>query len=285
MGGFHKILIFFAILSLLSLPSCGHLKKTQVKSAIDEAHRHFESGDFQKALDTYQSAHMRYPKDSETLKNYIQTIESVKTQADKAFDTGNFVQAKLTYELLLRNFSRFIGFLHFLSFKEDFLVARIKNSQMHQAEKEAQYCLRTRDLQGGIDVYKSLIHQYPSDKRVRNCYASLLESIKVQADLDFERKDFASAGRTYRILLKNYPSPTHGKRSLSYNAGFLKARIETCQKILFEQGLEQYRSGDLTQAISTWKNILTFDPENLEVKKATDKALYQSKNLRKIKSE
>ncbi len=257
------------------------MKRTQVKSAVDEANRNFEAGNFQKALDTYHTTHEKYPKDSETLKNYTETIESVKTQGDKAFDTGNFVQAQITYELLLKNFPRFSKFAHLLTFKEGFLVTRIRNCQIYQAEKQAQYCLKTRDFQLGIDAYKSLIDQYPSDKTVRNRYTSLLESIKGQADLDFERKDFASAGRAYRILLKSYSSLNHVQRFLSYTAGLLKARIETCRKRLFEEGLEQYRSGDLTRAISTWKNILTFDPEDSEVKKATEKAIYQNRNLKK----
>lgn len=284
MGCFRRILIFLLVVLVISLPSCGWVKRTQVKSAIDEAHQSLEARDFQKALDTSQSTYKKYPKDPETLQNYIESIEFVKAQGDKAFDTNNFVQAQITYELLLKNFPRFSDFANLLSFKKAFVVTRIKNSRMHQAEKQAQYVLETRNFQGGIDVYRSLVQQYPSDKTVRNRYLSFLELIKGQADVDFERKDFAPAGRTYRILLKNYSSLNHLKRFLSYDAELLKARIETCRKILFEEGLEQYRSGDLNRAISTWKNVLTFDPENLEVKKATDKAIFQSESLKKIKS-
>jgi tetratricopeptide (TPR) repeat protein len=158
-------------------------------------------------------------------------------------------------------------------------------SRVLQAEKQVQSFLKSGDFQKGIDIYNSLTQQYPSDPTVSNLYISLLESIKGQADLDFKRKDFASAGRTYRILLRNYSSLGHLKRSLSYNAGLLDTGIETCQKILFEDGLGHYRSGNLSQAISIWRGILTFDPENLEVKKATNKAILQSGNLKKIKSD
>ena len=285
MSGFRRILILLPVLLLLALPSCEWLKRTQVKGAIDEAHQNLEAGDFQKALDACQSVYKKYPKDSETLKNYIETIESVKAQADKAFDTNNFVQARTLYELLLKNFPRFSDFVNRLSFKEKFLVGRVKNCRLHQAEKQTQSFLRTRDFQGGIDLYKSLIQQYPSDKMVRNRYVSLLESIKGQADHDFERKDFAPAGRAYRILLKNYSSLNHLKRFLSYHTGLLETGIQTCRRTLFENGLEQYRSGDLNQAISIWKSILTFDPENQEVKRATDKAIFQIESLKKIKSD
>jgi len=282
---FRRVLIFLPVLLLFSFSSCGWVKRTQVKSAIDEAHQELKAGDFQKALDTYQLAYKKYPKDSEMLKNYIETIESMKAQGDEAFDRENFVQAQITYDLLLKNFPRFSDFANLLSFKKNFLVTRLKMSRMLPADKQAQFCLERGDVQKGIDIYRGLIQQYPRDTTVRNGYVSLLESIKGQADLDFKRKDFAHAGRTYRILLKNYTSLSHLERFLSYNAGVLDKAIETCRKILFEDGLEKYRSGNLSQAISIWRNILTFDPENLEVKKATDKAIRQARNLEKIKSD
>ncbi len=285
MRPFRRVLIFLPLLLLFSLSSCGGVKRAQVKSVVDEAHQKLRSGDFQKALDTYQLAYKKCPEESEILKNYIETIESMKVQGDKAFDTENFAQAQITYDLLLKNFPQFSDFANLLSFKENFLVTRLKMSRMLQAEKQTQPFLKSGDFQKGIDIYKTLIQQYPSDTLVRNRYVTLLESIKGQADLDLKRKDLAPAGRTYRILLKNYPSLNPLKRLLSYDAGLLDVGIETCRKILFEEGLEHYRSGNLSQAISIWKTILTFDPENLEVKKATDRAILQTGNLKKINSD
>jgi len=279
---FRRVSIFLSVLLLFSFSSCGYVKRTQVRSAIDEAHQELRSGDFQKALDTYQLAYQKYPKDSEILKNYIETIESMKAQGDEAFGRENFAQAQITYDLLLKNFPRFSDFANLLSFKKNFLVTRLKMSRMLPAETQARFCLKNGDVQKGIDIYRGLIQQYPWDTTVRNGYVSLLESIKGQADLEFERKNFAQAGRTYRILSKNYSSLNHLKHFLSYNAELLNAGIETCRKILFEDGLEQYRSENLSQAIAIWRDILTFDPENLEVKKATDKAIIQIRNLEKI---
>jgi tetratricopeptide (TPR) repeat protein len=282
---FRRVLIFLSVLLLFSFSSCGWVKRTQVKSAVDEAHQELRSGDFQKALDTYQLAYKKYPKDPEMLKNYIGAIESMKAQGDEAFGRENFAQAQITYDLLLKNFPRFSDFANLLSFKKNFLVTRLKMSRMLPAEKQTRSCLKNGDVQKGIDIYRGLIQQYPWDTTVRNGYVSILESIKGQADLDFKRKDFAQAGRTYRILLRNYSSLSHLNRFLSYNAGLLDTGIETCRKILFEDALEQYRSGNLSQAISIWRNVLTFDPENPEAKKATDMAILQTRNLEKIKSD
>ena len=274
-----KVLISLLVILLFSFSSCGYVKRTQVKSAIDEAHQELRLGDFQKALDTYQLAYKKYPKDSEMLKGYVKTIEYIKARGDEAFDGEDFDQARITYDLLLKNFPRFISFANKLSFKKEFLIKRLKKSRIFASDKQAQSCLKRGDLQKAIDIYKDLYQQYPSDNRVRNRYIRILELIKGQGDLYFEGGNFTLAGRTYTILLKNSSSLNQVERFLKYRSGLLDTKIEDCRKMLFENGLRQYRSGDLSQAVSIWRNILTFDSENPEVKKAIDRATLQSKNL------
>jgi hypothetical protein len=91
------------------------------------------------------------------------------------------------------------------------------------------------------------------------------------------------AGWIYQLLLKQVSSMTQLNDYFSFDREGLAAKIEYCKKILFENGLGQYRSGNLDQAISTWKTILTFDPENQEIKKVVDMATLQLKNLQEIK--
>jgi len=278
-----EVLISLSVVLLLSLSSCGGAKRIQVKSAMKETHQEMMSGNFQKALDTSHSAYQKYPKDPEILKNYINTIKHIKARGDEAFDRENFVQAQITYDLLLEHFPRFIPFINQLSFERNDLITRHKMSQILEAEKQARSSLKKGDIQKAIDIYKDLYRQHPRDIMVRDRYIRCLESIKGQADLDFKREDLALAGRTYKILLKHYSSLNRLGRSLSYNSGLLNIKIENCRKILFENGLEKYRSGDLGQAISIWRSILTFNPENPEVKKAVDRAILQSKNLERNK--
>jgi outer membrane protein assembly factor BamD (BamD/ComL family) len=104
MRRFRRTLLSLLVLLLLSLTSCEGVKRTFVKSTVDKAYQNLRSGDFQKALDTYQLAHKKYPQQPEILKSYIETIESMKVQGDKAFDAENFAQAQITYDLLLKNF-------------------------------------------------------------------------------------------------------------------------------------------------------------------------------------
>jgi tetratricopeptide (TPR) repeat protein len=247
-----------------------------VKSALGKAQQSLTLGEFQKALDAYQLAYRKCP---ETLDRYIQAIGYIKTAGDEAFDREDFGRAQAIYELLLKNFSRFNDFANLLSFERNSLIKRLGMSRMQGVEKQVQYHLKRGDFQTAIDAYGELYLQYPSDPFVQDSYLRVLESIKFTADVAFINNKFALAGLIYKILLKNYPSPIHLRRLLTYNSELLDVKIENCRKILFENGLERYRSGNLPQAISIWRSILRFDPENPEVKKAVDTAILQSRNL------
>jgi tetratricopeptide (TPR) repeat protein len=162
--------------------------------------------------------------------------------------------------------------------------------QKEQVQKETDYVdmqaqieLEEGKFQKAIDLCKEIYQKYPQDPTVRSGYIKTLESIKSGGDRAFEKRDFALAGYVYGLLIKNYSSVGQLNGSLSFNREGLTARIGNCKKILFENGLKQYRSGNLNQAIFLWKSILVFDPENQEIKKAVDMASLQSKNLQKTK--
>jgi hypothetical protein len=70
---------------------------------------------------------------------------------------------------------------------------------------------------------------------------------------------------------------------LSFNREFLNTAVKDCSNFLKKEGLRHYRIGDLSQAIVIWSNILAFEPDNTEMKKAIKKASIQLKNLKKEK--
>jgi cytochrome c-type biogenesis protein CcmH/NrfG len=51
--------------------------------------------------------------------------------------------------------------------------------------------------------------------------------------------------------------------------------IAACREGLTKTGLEEYRKGNLAKAISVWEDLLSFDPDNTEIKKAVDTARTQ----------
>jgi len=287
-----KGIIYLSICGIL-LYSCGRGKSTMIPDGVapysavtqekNQISQDLTSGHFQKALNTCRDEYQKNPRDIGILEQYLRAIEYIKAFADKAFERDDFVLARSTYGLLLKNVTQIIPFANRLSFDRDFLTFRIRVSRIRGAERQARSYLKAGSLQKAIDLYQELHQQYPQDLMVQNGYTSILELIKTNADLAFDKNDHVLAGCTYKILLKSFNAFNSIGHSLSYDQDVLNTNIHTCQRKLFENGLEQYRSGNLNQAISIWKSILKFDPGNPEVKRAVDTAILQSRNLEKNK--
>lgn len=152
---------------------------------------------------------------------------------------------------------------------------KVKMDTINQTQK---YPI-TGDYQKTIDVYIAIHNKYPKDQTLLGHYITTIEDIKITADRAFEEEDFASAGRIYHVLLSNYSHFKGFVQLLSFDRKSLNARIADCSKFLTKKGLEQYRKGDLANAISTWKYILVFDPSNVEIKRAINTASIQLTNL------
>jgi tetratricopeptide (TPR) repeat protein len=282
-----KGILFLVIFLFLFLSSCSGLKKEQIQRQTGheakQAQLELEAGDFQKAIDIYKEIYQKYPQDPTIRSSYIKTLESIKNSGDRAFERNNYELAGNIYEILAKNWFHFADFSQFLSFNKNFLEKKIKTSRCLFIEEQVSSYLKAGKFQRAIDICKEIYPKYPQDSTVRSIYIKTLESIKSSGDRAFERSDFSLAGCVYEILLKNFSSVSHLNGSFSFNREGLTEKIRNCKKILFENGLEQYRSGNLKQAISLWKSILAFDPENQEIKKVVDMATLQFKNLQKAK--
>ena len=240
---------------------------------------HLESGDLQKAMDIHKEIYQRYPGDPAIRGDYTKTIESIKNSGDRALENMNFTLAENIYRVLIENWPDFADLGHSLSFNKALLEQKIRTGKRLFTEKEVQAYLKAGDYKRAIDLHKQFYQKYPQDPVVRSGFIKTLESIKRKADRTFEKNDLATAGSIYDALSKMIPSPF--VRSLSFNREDLIKKIGICKKILFGNGLEQYRAGNLNQAVSIWKSILTFDPEDEEIRKAVGMATLQIKNLDK----
>jgi tetratricopeptide (TPR) repeat protein len=251
--------------------------------AAGQAQMELEAGKFQRAIDVCEEIHQLYPQDPAVLSGYIRTLESIKSSGDRAFERNDFEMAGNIYEILAKNWSHFADLGPSLSFKRSFLEKKAKTSRCLFIEEQVSSYLKAGEFQRAIDICKEIHQKYPRDLTIRSGYIRTLESIKSNADRAFERGDFAMAGSVYEILSKHISSVTHLDGSSPFDREGLTAKIKTCKKNLFENGLEQYRSGNLDQAISIWKGILAFDPENQEIKRVVNMATLQLKNLQKTK--
>jgi tetratricopeptide (TPR) repeat protein len=282
-----KAVLCLWIFLFLFLSSCGSSKKEQIQEQMDyaagQAQMELEAGRFQRAIDICKQIYQKYPQDPAARNAYIRTLESMKSSGDRAFERNDFGMAGNIYEILAKNWSHFADLSPSLSFKRSFLEKKAKTSSCLFVGGQVSFYLEAGEFQRAIDICKEVYQKYPRDPTVRSIYVQTLESIKSNGDRAFEKGDFALAGWVFEILLKHVSSVTQLNGSLSFERKGLSKKIRSCRKILFENGLEQYRSGNLDQAISIWKTILTFDPEDQEIKRAVDMATLQLENLKKIK--
>jgi len=302
-----RIIFSLGIFLPLFLSSCGWLKreqlrkegggnqevqkrevqKQQVQKQIDYVDKHaqmeIEAGNFQSVVNLYGEVYRKWPQDPNVRSGYIKTLELIKSKGDQAFGRGDFKLAERNYGVLARNWIYFSDLSESLSFTKSLLEKGIKTSRCLFAEEQVSSCLKAGEFRRAIDLCKEMNQKYPQDPTVRNGYIRTLESIKTQGDRAFEKRDFALAGSVYEMLLRDLSSVNHLNGSRSFSKEGLTAKISSCRKVLFEDGLKQYRSGNLNQAISLWKSILTFDPENREIQKAVNLATLQLENLKETR--
>lgn len=274
----HGIVILFCLLLLL-LQSCVQYKKVEVDLRLRNIDQLMASGEYQKAIHTYNSAYKRYPYDDQLVSNYVETIEMIKDKADQAYETEEFAYAGDTYTVLLNNFTDFKGFKDRLSFKRESLIVGIQNSRNYLIRKQTREYLSSGDYQQALEMYKTAYADNPQDRPLSRSYVNTIEEIKNNANRAFDKEDFPSAGMLFSFLRNNYDDFRDLEHLLSFNAGFLDERLAECGKRLFNMGLTEYRTGNIHNAITIWESQLTFDPHNEEVKKAIDTAQFQLKRL------
>lgn len=133
--------------------------------------------------------------------------------------------------------------------------------------------------QKAIEIYSDEHRKNPQDRPLTREYAKSLDSIKSAGDRRFEKGDLAAACRMYHVLHINYAKFRGMERTLSFDHQDLNEKLTYCKKTLSKQGFEEYRKGNLDQAIIFWQGLLAIDPNNKAIRDAVRTARQQQKNL------
>lgn len=148
-----------------------------------------------------------------------------------------------------------------------------------QASNLAKKHMEAGEYQKMIDLYNVEVQKHLHDLSLAREYVKSIENIASTADKALDNKDFASAGRNYDVLLKNYAHFKGFVKELSFNSIYLDEKLSYCKMALFKQGFQEYRTGNLSEAIELWQNLLVIDPQNTDIEKALRTATLQQKNL------
>lgn len=148
-----------------------------------------------------------------------------------------------------------------------------------KAAELAKKHLKAGEYQKAIDVYNVECQKHPHDLSLAREYVKIIENIASAADKALDKKDYGSAGRNYDILLKNYAHFKGVDKKLSFKSIELNEKLSDCKKAIFKRGFQEYREGNLNEAIALWQDLLAIDPQNTDIKKALRTAKLQQKNL------
>lgn len=100
----------------------------------------------------------------------------------------------------------------------------------------------------------------------------------------FRNEDYEHAGRIFRNVLEHYPREESLIIRLKRPPEVIESYIGICSEELMDKGLLEYRDGNLANAIGIWSEILLFNPDFPDAKKAIETATTQLKNLRSIEN-
>ncbi len=278
-----KSLLILNLSLFLFLSFCVSQKKEiATHSSIESAQRHFAQGDFQRAIEAYSIARQKYPDNGTLLDSYIQMLEEIKISGDKAFEEKNYERAEKRYSVLLENFPRFRQFRKSLSFDLKYLRNREKECLTKKAESQAQEALQEGDYFKALDAFRPTLQAYPGDDYIKTILIQTTKAIHDLGENSLEGKDYIEAGKAFSALFKNYVWINNHVPFLPFSRASLEEAIKDCGIELTKQGLKLYRMGKLKEAISIWKDILEFDPENEEIRKAVENAEEQLKKIKKM---
>jgi len=278
-----KILVIKSILLIILLVSCALQKKEAFDQIIMQSQQQLIGGNYQKALDYYIAACEEYPDDKMLLENYIMTVNKVKQNGDIALEEENFVLAEKIYSVLLKNYPHFAKLNGSLSFTKNSLGNKLRITKINMSERQSRQYLEAGNFEKAMNSCVASYQIYPNDPVLLTNLINIILDMKFLAKIAISKEDFLSAGTIYYALLNNYKYFDKFYKSHSLPKEFLDEGLKDCGLQLTKKGLEQYRQGNLADAIKIWEGILKFDPANQKIKKAIETTSTQLKNLKKKK--
>lgn len=269
------------IVGVCLMPSCGPRSTPVLAPNLEEARTHIVQGEYERAIDSYQAVVKTFPGEKAVLAEYAKALEGMADQAERSRAAGDYTTAESIYTLLLNSYPRFRESELPLSFSPPWLNAKIRQSRFGQAELEARQDFESGDYKKALKAYENFT---PADFGMANHaerFNKIIVDIKHQADSAAEVSDFVRAGKAYAALLESYPRLEEAGLRPDFLRSQLEEGLDNCRTRLTQKGLEEYRKGNLDRAIAHWRELLEFDPHNVEIKKAVETASDLQKKLRK----
>ena len=142
---------------------------------VHQAERHMAAGEYQKAIDIYNAAHQKHPKDQTLAKVYKTSLERMAASAENALSRHDFADAGKTYDLLLNNYARFKAFYKDLSFDRALLVTK-RDECKKALYKQGFQEYRQGNLSKAIEMWQAFLVIDPENTDIQEA----LKTAKLQ---------------------------------------------------------------------------------------------------------
>ncbi|MBE3125895.1 MAG: hypothetical protein IMZ57_09585 [Acidobacteria bacterium] len=276
-----KRTLAYLILPCLLWPACSTAGKNLTKPTSVESRQALAEGDFQKALEGFKAAYEKNPRGKELAANYVRTVEEIKGAADRALGQREYARAGGIYRILLDRYDDFGALAPKLSFKKAQLETALKECRIAAVDNPAAEAVKAGNFAKAIDIFQAAFKEDPRGAELATKYLGTVNQIKAIGDKAFGAKNFAQAGRVNTVLLRDYASFEGLRPPVAFSRKALKDVVSACRESLTKTGLAEYRRGNLVKAIAIWEGLLSFDPDNAEIKKAVNTARTQLKGIKK----
>lgn len=262
---------------VLLASSCASSPKPTPRTSGAGAEAYLSAADFERAIEPLREARRKDPGDKKLLVRYARTVEGIKHAADRDAESGNFALALAGYQVLRENASDFTGFAARLSFSERDIDAAIRTCRISLTCADCRRLVSAGDCPSALAAWHAMLADYAGDAGVLKEYASAATAIRASGNQELEKKNYAQAGAIHSLLLRNYGTFESARPPVKFSRKDLEEAIAVCRVSLTNEGLSEYRKGNLAKAISIWESLLAFDPGNAAVRKAVDTARSQIK--------
>jgi len=271
------------VLLCLAFAACTTARKAPPIQAPVEPREVPAAGDFQKSLDGFKEARKSNPAGKKLTADYIRTVEEIKGAADRASEQRDYARARGLYRVLLKNHSDFGAFAPKLTFNKGDLETALKKCRIALVDAPARQALKAGNFARAFGIFRTARQEDPEDAVLTADYLKMIADIKSAGDKALDEQDFVLAGRANVLLLKNYASFSSLRREVGFSREALTEALSACRESLTQSGLAEYRKGNLVKAIAVWEGLLSFDPDNAEIKKAVGTARTQLGEIQKKK--
>ena len=159
-----------------------------------------------------------------------------------------------------------------------------KSKYLEQKQHVARL-LEAKDFPAALDLITREVEQGTDEKQLQKEYLSALNGAIAQGESALAEQNPQQAGLLYRAALNNFPKTAELSRNSELPPSALTEKIELCANKLMEDGLKEYRVGNLNKAIEEWQKISSFYPHHKASQKAIQTANVQLANLKKIETD